>query len=167
VAAFVIAMGNTLRGDDGVAWRIAEELRETLGDPGVEVVMVHQLSPELAHPISRAETVIFVDAAADMIPGKIKMESIEAENCPTWNFTHAVSPGALLALTRSLYRTLPMETLLLTIGARSFAFSEELSGPVQRVIPEAIARIRQVIETKIEVRSDSQESDSNARPTVR
>jgi len=154
----IIACGNTLRGDDGVAWRIAELLLETFQNPDVEILTAQQLSPELAHSISMAETVIFVDAAVEMLPGEIRLEAVEAGDALPWNFTHAVSPGALLALTRSMYGTLPKETLLLTVGASSFAFSEELSQSVQRAIPEAIKKIRAVLEVKIDAISNSQEN---------
>ena len=60
----VIGYGNTLRGDDGVGPRVVEAIG-TLGLPGVRTLICPLLTPELADPISRAEKVIFVDAAMD------------------------------------------------------------------------------------------------------
>jgi hypothetical protein len=57
----VIACGNPLRSDDGVAWLAAEQLRQTL-QPPAKVICVHQLTPELAEEASRAEIVFFIDA---------------------------------------------------------------------------------------------------------
>src|ERR1035441_6445297 len=60
----VIGYGNTLRGDDGVGPRVAEAI-EKLNLPGVRTLVCQQLSPEYADPVSRARTVVFVDAAVD------------------------------------------------------------------------------------------------------
>ncbi len=60
----VIGYGNTLRGDDGVGPRVVEAI-EKLNLPGVRTLVCQQLSPEYADPVSRAHTVVFVDAAVD------------------------------------------------------------------------------------------------------
>ena len=60
----IIGYGNTLRGDDGVGPRVAETVA-ALNLPGVRALVCPMLMPEIADPISRAHTVIFVDAAVD------------------------------------------------------------------------------------------------------
>ena len=50
----VLAYGNPLRRDDGVGWVIGERLAELLPEEAVDVRVLHQLTPELAEPISRA-----------------------------------------------------------------------------------------------------------------
>ena len=57
-----IAIGNSLRGDDGVAHRIAERLERSAG---VEVRSVLQLAPEDASEVAHAEVVVFIDADVD------------------------------------------------------------------------------------------------------
>jgi hydrogenase maturation protease len=54
-----IAIGNPLRGDDGVAHRVLELLGPR---DGVLHRSVHQLTPDLALEISIARKVIFIDA---------------------------------------------------------------------------------------------------------
>ena len=68
----IIAYGNPLRSDDGVGWIVAEELRRRLASPEVEVLQLQQLLPEVAESVSRAETVIFVDASCDGEPGGMR-----------------------------------------------------------------------------------------------
>ena len=63
-ALLVIGYGNTLRGDDGVGPRVAEAVA-AMALPGVRTLGCHQLAPEHAEAISRADRVVFVDAAVD------------------------------------------------------------------------------------------------------
>ncbi len=44
----VIAYGNRLRGDDAVGWVVADALRDDVRMESVDVVAVHQLTPDLA-----------------------------------------------------------------------------------------------------------------------
>ena len=68
MGVLIIGYGNPLRGDDGVGWRVVEEIqgwkaegRGQKGDVGsVEAVAYHQLMPELAEVISRVDRVIDV-----------------------------------------------------------------------------------------------------------
>src|SRR5436190_12555441 len=60
----VIACGNPLRGDDGVA-RVAGERLIALQLTEVRVLTVHQLMPELIEDIKKAARVLFLDAGID------------------------------------------------------------------------------------------------------
>ena len=64
----IIGYGNPLRGDDGLGWQVASELAKCV-DALISVVAVHQLTPELAEPVSDADLVIFVDSSCDGEPG--------------------------------------------------------------------------------------------------
>jgi len=57
----LIGIGNRLRSDDGIGYRIAETLRAE--DSPMQVLAVQQLTPELAEPIAAAAAVLFVDAS--------------------------------------------------------------------------------------------------------
>ena len=142
----VLAYGNPLRGDDGVAWHIAQELGKTLHDPSTEIAIHHQLTPELAERVSRAEVVIFLDAVAGNLPGFISLESVDAAPSDTVTWTHVLTPASLLALSRALYRKAPARALLLTVGGGSFEFADDLSDPVRRAIPEAVRKIVELVQ---------------------
>jgi hypothetical protein len=61
----VIAWGNPLREDDGVAWHVLEALRALRPHPALPALHLrhaHQLVPEMAECVSRATGVVFVDA---------------------------------------------------------------------------------------------------------
>ena len=57
--ALVLACGNSQRGDDGVALQVVNYLRNDLCDPAAEFHCQQQWTPELAEPISHAETAFF------------------------------------------------------------------------------------------------------------
>ena len=57
----IVGYGNPLRFDDGLGWRAAEELSQRLSPPEIEVEVIvrHQLTPELADNVRNAEAVFF------------------------------------------------------------------------------------------------------------
>ena len=137
----VLACGNTLRGDDGVGWAIAERLEgdPTLGD--VEVVIAHQLTPEMAEPISLADTVVFVDCSAVSRAGEVTVFPVEAARKDNASLTHNVNPASLLALASEIFASAPRRAFAVTVGGRSFELTEELSEAVRLAIPEAVIAI--------------------------
>jgi hypothetical protein len=69
ITVLVIGYGNTLRGDDGVGYQVAETVAEWQL-PQVRSIAVHQLLPELAADIAEVDLVIFVDAVVATAPAK-------------------------------------------------------------------------------------------------
>ena len=96
----VIGYGNTLRQDDGVGPRVAEQVEE-LGLPGVRTLVAAQLSPEHAEPVSLARGVVFVDAASNASSG-MEMRPLAPAGSSQVT-THAAEPATLLALARDLF----------------------------------------------------------------
>jgi hydrogenase maturation protease len=94
----VIGYGNTLRGDDGVGPRVVEAI-EKLNLPGVRTLICQQLSPEYADLVSRAHTVVFVDAAVDT-PKEVQLRKIEPSESAQL-MAHAADPRTMLALARA------------------------------------------------------------------
>jgi len=137
----IIGYGNPLRGDDGVGWRVAEAARAALPEGAATVLTVHQLTPELAEPISRAGRVVFVDAAAAGEPGTVNCFALEeAGKLPALQGTHQTTPDALLAMAGELFGRRPPATMVTIVG-ESFEVSEALTPLVEAAVPEAVARI--------------------------
>lgn len=147
--SLVLACGNSLRGDDGVGPRVAEQLSEQLKDPRTEVSCSHQWTPELAEKISKADIAVFVDASAKLGPGQIQVRSVAAGPGRTGATTHSLNPERLLLLAGTLYGRVPERVFLLTIGGKSFAPGEELSPIVRNAIPAVIARIKSLLEDSV------------------
>jgi hydrogenase maturation protease len=137
----VVAYGNPLRGDDGAAWHVAQALERT--EDGAVVLTLHQLTPEVALLVSQADGVIFVDAAKGTRPGQVSTSDVgpALTHAP---LTHHMDPETLLALAQKLYGSCPRAALI-TIAGETFGFSEELSAPVRRAIPEAARAVRQLV----------------------
>ena len=143
----IIAYGNLLRGDDGLASRAADELAQKVEPSKVEILQRHQLAPELAENLSRCEAVIFVDAAAshgeDNYPGKIRAVEIPSqgeEHEAASAFCHQFSPFSLLALAARLYQARP-RAFCVTLTGENFDAGEGLSPAIEAALPEFVAQI--------------------------
>jgi hydrogenase maturation protease len=94
----LVAIGNTLRRDDGAAHRVLELLELPAG---AEAISCHQLTPEMSEEIAAADTVIFIDA--DVNPGTAQLESIEPGAGLNPLGGHFVRPQELLAIAQRLF----------------------------------------------------------------
>lgn len=136
----VIGYGNTLRGDDGVGPRVVEAI-EKLNLPGVRTLICQQLSPEYADLVSRAHTVVFVDAAVDT-PKEVQLRKIEPSESAQL-MAHAADPRTMLALARDVFGHAP-KAWWLTIPAVKLDFSETLTPEAQRGFAEAVEKIQEL-----------------------
>jgi hydrogenase maturation protease len=96
----VIGYGNEMRGDDGLGPELAHAI-EQLHLPGVQIITCHQLTPELAEPISRADAVVFLDAAVDA-PAEVQIRPLTA--AASFHLSaHTGDPAALLGIAQQLF----------------------------------------------------------------
>jgi len=138
----VIAYGNPLRCDDGVAWQAAEEIRRKLASQ-LDVICVHQLTPELAEEISRAGTVIFLDATNNGEPGKVACQTISPETTGAC-FSHHLTPAQVLALCGQLYVAKP-RGFLISISGKCFDHGEGLSPAAINALPQSVAVVSDLV----------------------
>jgi hydrogenase maturation protease len=136
----VIGYGNPLRGDDGFGWTVARKLAdESANDGATRVIAAHQLTPELAEPVSEADLVIFVDASRDGEPGAWSAKEIAPS--PTESaLGHQFDAAGLLACAREIYAACP-RAILVSVGADSFDCRETLSSRVAAVVPDVLRYI--------------------------
>lgn len=145
----IIAYGNPLRCDDGVAWHAADALEGKFPLDQVEILRVHQLAPELAESLRRSDSVIFLDAATaesdDAKAGEIRAEQIERnkESQPS-GFCHTFSLTNILTLSEQLYGASPHAYFVCMIG-ENFSYGESLSAAVASSLPEFVARAEGLI----------------------
>lgn len=97
--ALVIACGNPLRGDDGVAARAIALLGEVAG---VEARDCQQLTPELAGDVAAWPLVVFVDADVSAAVVRIS-PMVETDAGAPPPLSHAPTAGAVVALARALF----------------------------------------------------------------
>ena len=143
--ALVLACGNTLRGDDGVAWQIASLLADDPLLQNVEVILSQQFLPEHSEPLSRASVVVFIDCSALTAAGKIAAERVEAATELPRIMTHHLDPASLLRIALDLYGRIPAQATVVTVGGESFEFGAELSPVVAASVEQAANAVREML----------------------
>lgn len=151
----LIAYGNPDRQDDGVAWKILEELSRCYGntkpvgeDSMVTIdghlfhfVFLLQLLPELSELMAKHDQVVFIDAHTENIPEEICLSEISA-NYQRSPFTHHMTPQTCLELTRSIYQAEP-SAILVSVRGYEFGFEDHLSEKTSSLVPLAVEKIKQ------------------------
>jgi hydrogenase maturation protease len=137
----VIGYGNTLRQDDGVGPRVADALLERVTDERVEILTRASLTPELAETISGLDTVVFVDASAELAPGAVEARDVVRSDSADMALVHFLAPEALLSWSHDLFGRCP-EGRVWLVGVERTELGEELSA----VVEPCVARIAVEIE---------------------
>jgi hydrogenase maturation protease len=133
----LIGYGNPMRGDDGLGWHVADLLIRCEMEPDVEIRTCHQLTPELAEPISQADFVVFIDAHIGLTPGLITSTQVEPASIVEIPSTHHLTPPTLLGLAKQLYGQCP-EAVVMSIAGQSFELGTALSDAVLAAIPQLL-----------------------------
>lgn len=145
----IIGYGNPLRGDDGAGWIAIQHLAQN-EYRGVHLMACHQLTPELAEPISQADLVIFLDACWDHEhhqeagTPRVVHQSVAADGTLSADLSHHLHPSALLAYAHMLYGTTP-EAVVFTIASTSFGYGEQLSPGVLATMPVLIEEVQALV----------------------
>jgi len=137
----VIGYGNPLRGDDGLGWEVAGRLAASIADESVAIMTVHQLTPELAEPVSKAEMVIFVDASYEGTPGTWRCDEVKPAPATTNPLGHHFDISGLLAYARAIFDANP-RAFVVSVAAESFECQDGLSPTVEAALPEIVRHIR-------------------------
>ena len=143
----IVGLGNPMLGDDGVAWRVVEEVRRNLpaGAP-VDVKFLSVGGMALMENLIGYERAILVDAlkTRDTPAGSISVFCLN--DLPHYSAYHVASRGDLpllqaMELGRAMGAHLPLDVRVVGVMVEHvFEFGESLSPPIQRVVP-CVARI--------------------------
>lgn len=121
----IVCIGNEIRSDDAVALHLKKEI-EKFYIPFVEIISVHQLTPELSEIISKFDKIIFVDASIETLNEPILKRLVVDKTIPNHSLiNHGFTPESLVYLTHQLYNKLP-EAYLLSIPVITFDFGIDL-----------------------------------------
>lgn len=143
--SLVIGYGSVLQGDDAVGihaaaavagWRLAS----------VRVLTSHQLTPELAAPLSRARRAVFVDAALLPPGAPVAVRRLAAAGTPRagGGAGHTGDPAELLTLTRTAFGRRPAAWWVL-IPAERFDWGAPLSARTRGGLRVALRAIRRLL----------------------
>jgi hydrogenase maturation protease len=145
IRGLIIGFGNPLRSDDGIGWHIAQRLSRELLRDDIQVIAAQQLTPEMAEIASRAERVLFVDAAPQGQPGTVHCQLV-APSPALNNFTHELSPASVLNLAQDLYGRCPSAHLF-TVAGETFGTGDTMSPAVVAVVPALVAHLISLVDS--------------------
>lgn len=137
----VFGVGNPGRGDDALGPLFIERLeswRDTAGDElAVEIVALwdFQLQIEHALDLKDVDVAVFVDASVSAGP-PFEWRAV-TPHFDMAHSTHALSPGAVLAVAARLGQTLP-RAFTLGIAARDFKLGAPLTQSAERGLSAAL-----------------------------
>ncbi len=137
--ALLIAIGNSLRHDDGAARHAAILLRASCD---AEVRIKTQLTPETAAEFAGRDHVVFLDA--DAAAAKVSLEAVR-DVCSPASLTHTLGPREVVALARALYG-FAGRAWLCRIPARDFSPTPGLSPRARSGAAEAARRLLRLLD---------------------
>ena len=155
----VIGLGNTLLGDDGVGWRVADEVEGLLAAaraagralPDVEIERLGVGGLRLMEVLTGYSAAILVDAAEfpDRPAGEVRsccFEDLADFAAGHLDSAHDASLRTALALGRRLGADLPDDIQAVTVQAhRTDEFSEELSPEVAAAVAAATRTVMELL----------------------
>lgn len=145
-SGLVFGYGNPSRGDDALGPMFIERLRadadghSPLDVGGVELLTDFQLQPEHALDLRGHKRVLFVDASATCAEPYELLPLAPAPQASV--FTHALAPGALLAVFERIEGVAPPACWMLAIRGYAFELGEPLSTRALDNLDAALRRAR-------------------------
>jgi hydrogenase maturation protease len=146
----VIGLGNPILGDDGVGWRVAEEVaRQTATNPAVEVDCVALGGLSLMERLTGAERVILIDAIYTGTKPLGTLSHFTLNELPDLSAGHSASAHDTslrnaLNVGRSMNIPLPADEHVLIVAIETkniYDFTQELSAPVAAAVPQAVTLV--------------------------
>lgn len=146
----VVGLGNPILGDDGVGWRVAQELQTLDGTAlslpaDVECLALGGLS--LMESLIGYERAIIIDAlySCEGSPGRVFYFALTELPDPSAGHTtaaHDTSLQTALRVGRAMGAALPDDIMVVAIEAeRVYDFCEELSPQVAAAVPLAVQQV--------------------------
>lgn len=148
----VIGLGNPILGDDGVGWKVAEEVRKRLPSPltplpggegndvDVEFLSLGGISL-MEHLIGYQRAIVIDAVASDQADGSVivsKLSELPDYSALHTTSAHDTSLQNALKLGKAMGANLPDDVTIVGIAtSHVYDFSEELSPMVAKAIPNA------------------------------
>jgi hydrogenase maturation protease len=162
-ATLVVGLGNPILGDDGVGWRVVEELERRLADDqrasqAVGPVEIDQLSVgglTLMERLVGYDRVVLADASLDgQPPGTVRVEPLSQVDTPSAGHLDSAHDATLMTALdagRGLGARLPHELTVVGISvAVADEFADTLSPEVAAAVPAAAQRIVDLLSSPVE-----------------
>lgn len=165
----ILGLGNPILGDDGVGWKVAEEVKKRLmtsplhpapsgrGDGGEGEITVDSVSLgglSLMEHLIGYERAVLIDAfALDEPLGSILVLTLaDLPNYSAFHTTsaHDTSLQNAIELGKSMGAQLPDDVVIIGIATHpTFDFCEDLSPPVAEAVPNATQIVLELLAEKV------------------
>jgi hydrogenase maturation protease len=151
---FVVGLGNPILGDDGVGWRVAEEVEKRLSNRFEVQVDCYSLGGlSLMEQLTGCERAILIDSIfTGMHPiGTVSVFPLDALADQTSGHTastHDTSLRNALKVGRSMDIELPDNENVIVVAVEAEAvydFSETFTPPVEAAVPVAVKAVLELI----------------------
>ena len=166
----IIGLGNPILGDDGVGWRVAEEVKRRLADSQwpLRVANSHAERPSaievdcfslgglsLMERMIGYDRAILIDAVTTgQPPGTVhrfQLEDLPELSCAHTTAAHDTSLQNALKLGRRMGIHLPSSVTVVGVEAeRLYDFSEELTPAVEAAVPQAVRAVLEIAGSLLE-----------------
>jgi hydrogenase maturation protease len=123
----LIAVGNNLRGDDGIGHWVAAQI-EKMKLPKVTVRYMQQLHIDLLEELGRFDTVIVTDAALQDEPATLQPIAVTEEG---FSSSHRADAATLMSLHHKLYQQ-STQWMACGIKATDFEMGEPISKETKK-----------------------------------
>jgi hydrogenase maturation protease len=148
----VVGLGNPILGDDGVGWKVADEVEMRLSNlqsltSNIEVDCVALGGLSLMERMIGYERAIVIDAigTGQHAPGEVYHFDLDELYDPTSGHTTAAHDMSLMTamnMGRSLSAALPQRVTVVAVESPyTHDFTEELTPPVQAAVPIAVQTV--------------------------
>ena len=169
----VVGLGNPILGDDGVGWRVAEEVQRRIADSewqivSSEPVISHAKRPSaievdcvslgglsLMERLVGYERAILIDAISTGQMPSGTLTRFALEELPDLGAGHTTSPHdtslqTALKMGRAMGVPLPDEITVVAVESQTvYDFSEELSPPVAAAVPRAVDMVMETLRVQL------------------
>jgi hydrogenase maturation protease len=149
----VIGLGNPILGDDGVGWKIAEEVSSAVGQrSSIEVDTAALGGLSLMERLLGYDRVVLVDSmeTGQGPVGSVRKFPLASLRDPMAGHSasaHDTSLITALKTAESIGADIPKRVDVVAIEAQNvYDFSEELSPPVAAAVPEAVQAILDLLQ---------------------
>ena len=153
----IIGLGNPILGDDGVGWKVAQEIQSEIGDqnPEIEVDCLSVGGLSLMERMLGYQRVILIDS---METGKSPVGSVHifpllALPSPMAGHSasaHDASLMTALQTAQAVGADVPELVEVVAIEARNvYDFSEELSPAVEQAVPIAAQKVLNLLKVEL------------------
>jgi hydrogenase maturation protease len=150
----IVGLGNPILGDDGVGWKVAEEVKKQLPpDTPVDVDCLSLGGISLMEHLIDYEHAILIDAFAleEPIGSILILKLSELPNYSAFHTTstHDTSLQNAIELGKSMGAKLPEDVTVVGIATKHvYDFSDELSPPVAEAVPQAVKFVLELLNEK-------------------